>query len=90
MRYDQALGPLPGEQWEPSNGTEGEIFIGGNCAECERDREEDCEVLAASFRGEAIEWREFPDGQVKCVLFVDRGERIPERCPRTKDLFGVT
>lgn len=89
MRYDLALGPLPGEQWEPSNGTVGESFIANECGQCARDEDEDCEVLAASFRGEAIEWRELPDGQVKCVLFVERGERIPERCPKTKDLFQL-
>lgn len=103
MEYIPTPGPLPGEQWEPSNGTEGYSFLESWCGKCARDRamregveidecddDERCEIIGASFRGEAVEWREMPDGEVKCIAFVPAGERIPEpRCVRTLDMFGA-
>ena len=91
--YIPTPGPLPGVQYEPSNGTEGECFILGWCCKCARDldcngtvhaegreaSDDDwCPILAASFRGEAVEWREIPMGQP-----------IPTpKCQHTPDLFG--
>ncbi len=78
---------LPGVQWVPSNGTVGYSFIEHNCANCERDANERCSILAASFWGEAIEWRSTDEGQF-CVAFVERGQPLPEpRCDRTIDMF---
>jgi hypothetical protein len=91
---------LPGEQWEPSNGTDGGCFIDEWCSRCSRDKpmsegkdfddcgpEELCEELAASFRGEAKHWRTLPDGEAVCLLFHPVGQPIIERCPNTKDMF---
>lgn len=102
MEYVSTPGPLPGEQWVPSNGTAGHSFIEAYCCLCARDKPssegkplEDCDdgdlcqILGASFRGEAVEWRRMPDGEVKCVAFVPAGESIPApRDDRTADMFG--
>lgn len=94
---------LPGEQWIPSNGTAGYSFLEDMCGNCARDRamregtpieecddNERCDIIAASFRGEAIEWRRMPDGQVTCLAFVPAGEPIPEpRCMMTADMFNA-
>lgn len=101
MTYVPTPGPLPGEQWIPSNGTEGYSFLESACANCQRDKSmregvdidecddnEKCEIIAASFCGEAVEWRIDEKEQVFCVAFVPAGERIPEpRCARTQDMF---
>lgn len=101
MSYAPTPGPLPGEQWIPSNGTEGYSFLESACGNCQRDKSmregvdldecddnEKCEIIAASFRGEAVEWRVDGDN-VFCVSFVPKGERIPEpRCELTADIFG--
>lgn len=103
MSYIPTPGPLPGEQWIPSNGTVGHAFLAGECGNCQRDKSmregvsidecddnERCEIIGASFRGEAVEWREMPDGEVKCIAFVPAGERIPEpRCANTEDMFSA-
>jgi hypothetical protein len=102
MTYKPTPGPLPGEQWIPSNGDVGYSFLTGECGNCQRDKSmregvpleecddnERCEIIGASFRGEAVEWREMPDGEVKCIAFVPAGERIPEpRCELTVDMFS--
>ena len=93
---------LPGEQYQPSNGAEGTDFIEQWCANCQRDKamregcdfdecddNELCEIIAASFRGEAVEWRELEGGECVCIAFVPAGEMVPERCPLTADMFGV-
>lgn len=101
-QYTPIPGPLPGVQWIPSNGTVGYSFIEDFCTRCARDKamregapleecddNECCEILAASFRGEAVEWRRMPDGEVKCIAFVESFEGLPEpRCAHTADMFG--
>lgn len=97
--YLPTPGPLPGVQWTPSNGTEGSAFHEAYCCNCRRDRvmngevtdfeatEDDyCPILGASFRGEAVEWREEEDG-VSCIAFVEKGQDLPTRCPNTTDMF---
>jgi hypothetical protein len=85
----------------PSNGTEGYAFIEEWCCNCQRDRslrdgvaldecddDEKCEIVAASFRDEAEEWRELEDGRCICVAFVPKGDAFPTpRCEFTADLF---
>ncbi|HMM72824.1 MAG TPA: hypothetical protein PKC22_11520 [Rhodocyclaceae bacterium] len=92
---------LPGKQWIPSNGTVGEAFLEDWCGTCARDRAmregvpydecddtERCDIIAASFRGEAVEWRLLPGGDVKCLAYVPAGEPIPQpKCERTADMF---
>jgi hypothetical protein len=93
---------LVGQQWMPSNGTEGEIFWSEWCSHCERDKvmngtvwEEDagdgdlCQILSASFAGEATEWVYGADGQPTCSAFVPCGEPVRDRCPHTPDMFGM-
>lgn len=101
MDYVPTPGPLPGEQWVPSNGTVGYSFLEHECGNCARDRamregepieecddDERCEIIGASFRGEAVEWRKMPGGDVKCIAFVPAGEPIPApRCSQTADMF---
>lgn len=92
----------PGEQWKPSNGTEGHSFLESACGNCARDKamregvdfdecddSERCDIIGASFRGEAVEWRLLEGGEVKCMAFVPAGEPIPApRCPHTNELFA--
>lgn len=92
----------PGEQWIPSNSDAGYGFLEHECGRCARDKSmregvpieecddnERCDIIAASFRGEAVEWRQMPDGEIKCIAFVPAGARIPEPpCEHTADMFG--
>lgn len=91
----------PGEQWLPSNGTEVELFLDQWCRKCARDKSmregadydecddnEVCPIIAASFRGEAVEWRELDSGEVKCMKYVPADQPIPhERDVNTLDMF---
>jgi hypothetical protein len=101
VSYVPMSGPLPGERYMPSNGTEGHSFIECWCAGCHRDRamsqgvdfdecddDERCEILGASFRGEAQEWRELEDGRHVCLAFIPAGEALTTpRCEFTADMF---
>lgn len=101
MTYIPTPGPHPGEQYEPSNGSEGAQFLSDWCSHCQRDRamrdgvdldecddNEKCEIIAASFRGEAVEWRELPDGTTKCIAFIPAGQQVPPlRDEHTIDMF---
>jgi hypothetical protein len=103
MSYVPTPRDLPGEQYLPSNSTEGWSFIEHFCSHCARDRacregpaidecddNEKCEILAASFRGEAVEWRQLPGGRKTCVSFVPAGTPVPpERCLHTADMFAA-
>jgi len=84
-----------GQQYKPSNGTEGYIFLESWCGECARDRsmregvdvddcddDERCDIIAASFRGEAKEWRIGIDGQPRCTAFAPADEPGPAPAPR--------
>lgn len=104
--YVPMTGPLPGRQYVPSNGTEGACFQEGWCCRCASDkalngtahregREPDesdwCPIVAASYRGEAVEWRELDSGETTCLAFVEQGaEPPPPRCQQTTDLFGTS
>lgn len=102
MSYTPTPEPLPGQQWMPSNGAEGYSFLEDACGRCARDKairdgepldecddNELCEIIAASFRGEAVEWRQLEDGTVKCISFVKKGEALPmARCDKTVDMFS--
>lgn len=98
--YVPMKGPLPGVQYIPSNGTEGYSFIESWCGSCARDKaaregaefdecddNEVCQILGASFRGEAVEWRDLGEQEV-CLAYVQHGQEIPPpRCEHTVDLF---
>lgn len=81
--YVPMQGKLPGIQYDPSNGEEAECFLEEWCANCARDRamregvdpddcdeNELCGILAASFRGAAVEWRELKNNRTVCLAFV--------------------
>lgn len=104
MAYEPTKGPLPGEQWKPSNGTAVFIFTENWCSNCAKDKAfsegkdiEDCAeeelckiIVAASFRGEAVEWRRMPNGETKCIAFVEKEQPIPvPRCTKTCDMFDA-
>lgn len=86
----------------PSNGTEGSMLLCSLCSTCARDKamrdgvdfdecddDELCEIIAASFRGEAVEWRELDNGDVTCIAYVRHGEQIPDpRCAHTLEMFA--
>lgn len=92
---------LPGDQWEPSNGTEGSTFMARWCSRCSRDKamregadfdecddNELCSILADSAVGKAVEWRELPSGETICTAFVEHPQHAPEpRCAHTADMF---
>ena len=91
-----------GQQWMPSNGTEGEIFHSEWCCQCARDQvmngsvweadagdDDYCPILGASFRGEATQWVHGADGQPTCTQFIPVGEPLRNRCEFTPDLFGM-
>jgi hypothetical protein len=55
----------------------------------ECDDNERCDIIAASFRGEAVQWRILLEGGVICTSYIEHGKPVPpERCPNTVDLFG--
>ncbi len=101
MSYVPTPGPLPGDQFIPSNCADGIYILTEFCQHCARDKamregadfdecddDDQCEIIAASFRGEAVEWREMEDGAVKCIAFVPAGQPLPDpRCQHTADLF---
>lgn len=91
-----------GQQYEPSNGTEGAVFQQEFCARCERDKDMNgtchaegreagdddwCPILGASFRGEAKEWVYGADGHPTCTAFTPKGQNTLERCEHTTDMF---
>lgn len=106
MPYIPTPGPLPGVQFVPYGSNEGCAFLDAHCANCARDKairegleidecdeNELCEILAASFRGEAVEWRivdeDTPTERTLCTSFVPVGQPIPTpRCEGTVDMFG--
>lgn len=88
------------KQYQPSNGTEGAMFINAWCRRCQRDKamregadfdecddNELCEIIAASFRGQVKEWIEDDSGP-RCTAFVEAGNVVPEVDTLTGDLFA--
>lgn len=84
--------------YRPSNGTEGMYFIDDWCFKCERDKDEDCPLLAASL-AYAIDEPEYPQewhyddkGEPICSEFIALGEPAPlmrrDRDTQTEDMFG--
>lgn len=102
LAYVPTPGPLPGAQYVPSNGTEGHNFLENFCSNCARDRSiregvhvdecddsELCPIIGASFRGEAVEWRELETGECFCTAFVEAGQEVAApRCSFTIDMFS--
>lgn len=89
-----------GQQWVPSNGTEGSIFQDSWCCQCQRDgvmngtadsdvEENWCSIIAASYRGEAKEWQYDASGQPCCTSFQPLGADLRDEWDKfTPDLFA--
>ncbi|MFC4727105.1 hypothetical protein [Coralloluteibacterium thermophilus] len=83
-----------GQKWRPSNGTEGELFIGSWCAECSRDATGGCSILSATFAHEVTdeayppEWQIGGDGQPRCSAWLALDDPPKERCEQTADMFA--
>ena len=90
------------QKYRPSNGTEGEMFMGKWCGKCERERAfaedgaDPCQILGAVI-GYSVDDPEYPGEWVhdesgpRCTAFVPEGEQIPvPRCDHTNDMFGGT
>ena len=82
------------ERYRPANGTEGDLFQSHWCAGCERDRDGDCPILAATMAYDIDdvayppEWIVGRDGP-ECTAYVAYGDQVPTpRCSRTPDMFG--
>lgn len=80
--------------YRPSNGTEGEGFIGQWCCTCERDNDESCDILARTFAFDIADPeypREWLIGKAgpECTAWIPLGEPVPPpRCPATLEMFG--
>ena len=61
-----------GELYQPSNGTEGMMFIERWCDLCTKDDESKeliCDILANSFKGKVAAWIFDDSGVPKCTAF---------------------
>lgn len=79
--------------YRPSNGTEGSCFHEAFCFKCERDKNEDCDILARTFafsikdKEYPVEWVTDRDGP-RCTAFISLGDQIPKpRCEKTIYMF---
>ena len=85
-----------GEKYRPSNGTEGDLFISGNCYHCMEDGD-NCEILHRTFAHDVedpeypSEWQYGTDGQPTCTAFrrLDEEDVTAVRCKHTVDMFEV-
>lgn len=87
-------------KYRPSCGSEGAAFIAAWCCNCERDKNEDCSILAATFAFDVDdpsyppEWcyDEAADSLAnspRCTAFVPLGDPLPTpRCDATPDMFA--
>lgn len=89
-----------GQKYRPSNGFEGDLFMGSWCAHCSRDAAhradpdgaDGCPIIAATHaldvddEGYPAEWQYGPDGQPRCTAFTETGAEA--RCDQTLELFS--
>lgn len=86
-----------GEKYQPSNGTEGEIFMAAWCYRCARWNEDGCDIAAATMfydvdePGYPEEWRIGEDGQPECTAYGSKyAKPAPAKDERQADLFEAT
>lgn len=86
-----------GQKWEPSNGTEGDLFISRNCLNCAKwHPEKMCQIMLMTMAVDITdeeypsEWCYGEDGQPTCTAFREKASRqkVAHRCKQTKDMFG--
>lgn len=86
-------------KYRPSNGTEGDIFMGKWCAECAcHSFDEDSEVLCpilGNVMAFSVDDPEYPSewtyndkGDPICTAFKYEGDEETYRCEHTIDMFG--
>lgn len=72
------------KQFVPANGSHGDWFIGKFCENCKHDINENCSILAKSYRvwpKGVKEWIYDKDDQPMCTEYVNRKEPHDEHCP---------
>ena len=87
------------EQYQPSNGTEGAMFMNAWCRRCQRDKamregapfydrddNEFCEIIESGLIGLVKEWIEDDSGP-RCTAFVESGNQVPFVDTKTMELF---
>lgn len=89
-----------GQQWCPASTDDVHSFEEEYCTRCSRDKvangtatfatvDDDrdlCPILAAGFRGEAVEWQYRADGKTVCTGFTPLDEPGLPKCPHTMEL----
>ena len=87
------------EKYQPSNGTDGEIFMARFCNQCahenmDTDLSEPCEILGRTFAFR-IDHEEYPsewtydeNGEPTCTRFLHDSETPNHRCTKTKDFLS--
>lgn len=75
-------------KYRPSNGTEGESFIGRWCARCTKDANQDCEILGATMMFDVdddeypAEWQYGRNGHPKCTAFESKAKPRAKAGPK--------
>lgn len=74
--------PTDGTPYMPSNGTEGEIFMGRWCEQCSKDRFDEggdsCDIMLLALSGEQPEWWCYQAGLPACKAFEEKRDE-PEQ-----------
>lgn len=79
-------------KYRPSNGTEGAAFMEAFCFQCERDKDEDCPIVAATMAFDVDnerypeEWQQTAAGPT-CTAFLPLGDPVHYKDDRTIDMF---
>jgi len=90
------------KKYQPSSGTEGDIFMAAFCEKCKKmdfqdDDAEPCPILGLTMMLQSIEHEDYPeewrynaDGKPTCTAFVheDSDDDAAPRCPDTPDMFA--
>lgn len=87
-------------KYRPSNGTEGDWFMGLWCAKCERDKAtragdftNGCEIIVRTMAHSIdepeypSEWQHRDNGPICTAFQPEGGEPQTPRCDRTQDMF---
>ena len=87
---------MAGELYQPSNGTEGEMFFDRFCWRCQHESEETpCEIMTDTMVFDTRdaeyprEWKYDDAGRPTCTKFARRGTSTAPRCEHTPDMFDA-
>jgi len=88
------------EKYQPSNGTDGDIFRARFCDQCAHENlgddadEDPCEILGRTFaysidhKNYPSEWTYDENGEPTCTRFLHDSETPNHRCTKTKDFLS--